>query len=61
MKEFKCNELKLPEYSEWVCAIFGGNDGIYFRPTKGKHPNAFWRFMQYVCFGHRWEKDRGVK
>jgi hypothetical protein len=44
-----------PDYSEWQCKVFGG-DGIVWTPLKGKHPNWFWRKMQYLCFGNKWEK-----
>jgi hypothetical protein len=52
--------IKVIEYSEWCCYLFGGeseNSGIAWRPPKGKEPNAFWRWMQYICFGNRWIKD----
>jgi len=50
-------EYKWPEYSEWQCQLFGsGINGIVFRPHKGHHPNWFWRKMQYLCFGNKWEK-----
>lgn len=46
------------EPSEWVGVLFGGNfqNGMIWRPEKGKHPNWFWRWMQYICFGNRWIK-----
>jgi len=50
---FEQTVLKMPEYSEWRCFIFGFN----FRPFKGEHPNWFWRKMQYFFFGIRWTKD----
>lgn len=48
----------VPEYSEWVCYLFGGNatNGITFRPIKGKEPNRFVRYMMKVCFACTWEK-----
>lgn len=48
-----------PEYSEWICYLFGGNydNGIGWRPLKGEHPNWFWRKMQYLFFGNNWVKD----
>ena len=48
-----------PDYSEWKCYLFGGDDhnGIAWRPLKGEHPNWFWRKMQYLCFGNKWVKD----
>ncbi len=47
-----------PEYSDWRCYMFGSDkgNGICWRPIKGKEPNAFWRWMQFICFGNRWEK-----
>lgn len=51
-------ELKLPELSEWRCELFGSHDnGITWRPPKGQHPNAWWRFWQWAIFGNRWIKD----
>ena len=53
-------QIEFPEYSEWYCCLFGGNEkDIVWRPLKGQHPNCFWRFMQYICFGNRWRKDEG--
>lgn len=51
--------LKTPEYSEWICYLFGGDyeSGIAWRPLKGQHPNWFWRKMQYLMFGNNWVKD----
>jgi len=48
-----------PEQSEWICYLFGGeyDSGIGWRPLKGKHPNWFWRKMQYIMFGNNWVKD----
>jgi hypothetical protein len=46
------------EQSEWHCKLFGGGGGIDWRPAKGQEPNAFWRWMQYICFGNRWVKDK---
>jgi len=44
-----------PEYSDWICYMFGGSYYVY-TPVKGEEPNAFWRFMQYICFGNKWVK-----
>lgn len=57
------NELFLPEDSKWVCYIFGSTigNGIHWRPLKGKEPNFFWRWMQYICFGNRWVKSKKEK
>lgn len=49
--------LRSVEYSDWKCHCFGSNgDGITWTPLKGKEPNRFWRFMQFLCFGNRWVK-----
>jgi hypothetical protein len=49
--------FQMPKQSEWRCRMFGGaSSGFYFRPNKGDEPNWFWRKMQYLCFGHVWEK-----
>jgi len=47
-----------PELSNWECYLFGGYPycGITWQPQKGKVPNFFWRWMQYICFGNRWVK-----
>ena len=52
-------EPEEPEYSEWMCYLFGtGLPVAYvYRPLKGKEPNWFWRKMQYLCFGNRWVKE----
>lgn len=55
------NTIKNPAMSEWQCHLFGGNEwagGISWRPLKGREPCWFWRWMQFVCFGNRWIKDR---
>lgn len=49
--------IKVPEYSEWTCYLFGMSGGFSWKPLKGKQPNVFWRWMQYLCFGHCWIKD----
>lgn len=48
---FACSPL--PEPSDWECHLFGG---LVWHPLKGQEPNAFWRLMQYLCFGNRWVK-----
>jgi len=45
------------EQSEWSCELFGCGTALVLRPTKENEPNAFWRWMQYICFGNRWVKD----
>ena len=56
----KAEWINKPEESEWSCFMFGSkpNNGILWRPVKGKEPNWFWRWMQYVCFGNKWIKDK---
>lgn len=49
----------LPEQSKWSCYMFGmGKYGMCFKPVKGKEPNFFWRWMQYICFGNEWVKGK---
>jgi len=49
--------IKLPEYSEWECKLFGMKDhGYLWNPLKGEVPNRFWRMMQFLIIGNRWEK-----
>lgn len=51
--------LHVPELSDkWKCSLFGGTEsyGILWIPLKGKEPNWFWRWMQYICFGNKWKK-----
>jgi hypothetical protein len=49
------NPFKLPEYSDWKCEIWPGTMLIVM---KGKEPNWFWRKMQYLMLGFRWEKAK---
>lgn len=44
--------LKNLEVSDWECHIAG----VVYRPQKGKEPNAFWRWTQYLVFGIKWKK-----
>jgi hypothetical protein len=44
--------FKQPESSGWECTLM---DGLVLRPPKGKAPNRFWRLMQRLFFGFRWE------
>ena len=46
------------QFSEWTCGLFGAlpDEGIAWTPLKGKEPNWFWRWMQFICFGNRWVK-----
>ena len=53
--------IRNPEYSEWVCYLFGckpGEGGISWRPHKGKEPTWFWRKMQWLILGNLWVKDK---
>ena len=45
--------------SGWKCHIFGGgkhSSCIELHPQEGDVPNWFWRTMQFLAFGNRWEK-----
>ena len=49
--------FKEPVRSDWRCQLFGsGTEGITYHPAEGDVPNWFWRKMQYLCFGHKWER-----
>jgi len=51
--------LHTPEKSEWKCYLFGNtstNQGMIWIPNKGMEPNWFWRQMQYLILGNKWEK-----
>lgn len=52
--------FKKPELSNWSCLLFGAEfgHGIVWTQRKGKEPNRFWRWMQYICFGNRWYKEK---
>ena len=41
--------------SNWKCHLFGA-ENFTFTPNEGEVPNWFWRKMQYLAFGNRWEK-----
>ena len=49
-------EIMLPGLSDWKCDIFGLQGQIVVRPYKGKVPNWFWRWMQYIFFGNLWKR-----
>ena len=54
------NRLESPEYSEWVCYLFGtqkGEGGITYRPLKELEPNWFACWMMKVCFDCKWAKE----
>lgn len=42
-----------PKPSGWQCEIA---PGFVLHPAKGKVPNRFWRFMQRLVLGFKWEK-----
>jgi hypothetical protein len=50
--------IDIPERSDWQCYCFGSSDtdGIVWTPEKDKEPSWFWRKMQYLCFGNKWER-----
>ena len=55
----KTYSFYVPEYSEWVCHLFGSKgDGISYRPKKGQEPNWFARWMMKVCFDCTWVKEK---
>lgn len=45
--------------SEWSCRLFDkvGNV-IVWTPDKGEEPNFFHRWMQRLCFGFKWTKEK---
>ena len=43
-----------PERSDWQCELLGGPLGLSIRPERGKEPNWFWRWTQYLVLGFRW-------
>ena len=49
--------VECPEYSYWVCHLFGSNgDGISYRPLKRNEPNFIHRWLQKLCFNNTWIK-----
>ena len=49
--------LTMPKPSGWRCKLFGSDaSGITWCPNEGEVPNAFWRVMQFLAFGNRWER-----
>ena len=52
----KSYSVNWPEQSDWECELFGTGRSLVLRPNKDKVPNWFWRQMQYICFGNKWEK-----
>ena len=59
MKVDNC-EIRIPKQSDWHCEMFGTGDGIVYTPPQGQEPNWFWRWTQYLVFGHRWVKEEGL-
>ena len=53
LEETGCHLLDVPKYSEWYCEMFYGHR---YQPSEGKHPNWFWRKMQYLVLGFKWKK-----
>jgi hypothetical protein len=51
-------KFKRPEPSGWKCTLV---DGLVLLPQKGKVPNRFWRLMQRLFFGFRWELQTPAK
>ena len=47
--------IEIPHFT-WRCYLFGIGSMIVLNVAKP--PNFFWRWMQYLCFGNRWEKIR---
>jgi len=63
IEEGKIITINVPELSEWSCLLFGATsgNGLRWAPEKGKEPNFFWRWMQFICFGNRWVKEHKRK
>lgn len=49
----KFGSISFPQYSDWRVTI-GGT--IVITPVKGKEPNRFHMFMQWLVLGFEWEK-----
>jgi hypothetical protein len=54
--KFKC--IERPKKSTWKCKLFGMENTLIVHPAEGEEPNWFWRWMQYICFGNKWVKDK---
>jgi hypothetical protein len=57
----ECKFQIQPERSDWQCYMFGNRpdgSGIVYRPSKGKVPNLFVRWMMRICFDCLWVKDK---
>lgn len=46
---------KPPVYT-WVCYLFGTGTKTSFKVEDKDVPNWFWRKMQYLILGNKWEK-----
>lgn len=49
--------IRNPEFSGWVCYLFGGSkefSGLTWHPVKGQVPNFFHRWMMKIFFGCTW-------
>lgn len=55
--EDQTNLIKFPEISGWKCLLFGTRE-LVWQASKGKVPNWFWRWMQYLFFGNKWVKEK---
>lgn len=44
----------IPDY-RWGCHVA---PGVVWHVEEGQQPNWFWRKMQFLCFGFRWERLR---
>ena len=55
------DSINFSERSDWTCYLFGGSatSSIIWVPTKDEVPCWFWRKMQWLCFGNKWEKNSG--
>ena len=42
--------------SGWQCKMFGMKGGVIWHPQEGQVPCRFWRKMQYLILGNKWEK-----
>lgn len=45
--------LTTPKPSGWRVHLV---NGVEWHPDEGQVPNAFWRLMQRLMFGFRWER-----
>lgn len=48
------------EQSDYKCYLFGCGNCIIVTPAKKNTPNWFWRWMQYLCFGNKWVKEKKI-